>query len=321
MAKQSALQSILASGTVVAVDTADFNTLRKFGASEGTTNPSLLYAAAADPQYARLVDEAVAYGRSIAAKKERRQQAAAAVEYLAVGFGTEILDCGCKCVATEIDVRHSFDTEQTIAAALRVIALYAQRGIAADRVRIKISATWEGIQAARKLESEHGVGTLVTIVFGMTQAIAAAQAGVTMIAPYVGRIGDWHKARGSKEGEMMGVVVVSQMQAYLRKWSFKTKVMGASFRSPEQALALRGTDVLTIGPKILDQLAEMQVENAPEPVTLPDGALEEQDIGKSEDAFKWAYIHDACAVEKSAEAMRKFGEDTEMLEALLLTKF
>ena len=192
-----------------------------------------------------------------------REVAAAVSEYLSVAFGVEILKCGYSHVATEIDVRLSFDTGATIAAALRIIDLYKKRGISADRVRIKISATWEGIQAAKVLENEYGVGTLVTVVFGMAQAVAASQANVSMIAPYVGRIGDWHAAHGEPNGSTKGIEIVAQMQGYLRSSGSRTKLMGASFRSPAQVMALEGADYLTIGPSILENLETMPAPETP----------------------------------------------------------
>lgn len=178
-------------------------------------------------------------------------------------FGVEIykLTGG---ISTEADVSYSFDTAATVAAGLRIIDLYREHGVPKEAVRIKISATWEGIQASRILENEHGVSTLVTIVFGLSQAIAAAEAGATCIAPYVGRIGDWYKARGNKPGRDMGIQKTKEMQNYLRKYGFKTKVMGASFRSTDQVIALAGVDYLTISPAILRGLENREEKIQPQ---------------------------------------------------------
>jgi transaldolase len=169
-----------------------------------------------------------------------------------VQFGTEIYKITGR-VSTEVDVAHSFSTEATITAALRVISLYAAQGIPKEKVRIKISATWEGIKAASVLTKEHGISVLITIVFGMVQAITAAEAGVACIAPYVGRISDWHKTQGLIGGDK-GVERMRDMQNYLRKYGYKTQVMGASFRKTEQVKQLAGADLLTISPTVLELL-------------------------------------------------------------------
>jgi transaldolase len=178
-----------------------------------------------------------------------------------VQFGTEIYKLTGR-VSTEVDVVHSFNTEATIAAALRVISLYAEQGVPKEKVRIKISATWEGIKAASVLAREHGVSVLITIVFGMVQAITAAEAGVTCIAPYVGRISDWHKAQGTTKGDK-GVERVRDMQNYLRKYGYETQVMGASFRNTGQVKQLAGTDLLTISPAVLELLEREEGDFGP----------------------------------------------------------
>jgi transaldolase len=169
-----------------------------------------------------------------------------------VQFGTEIYKLTGR-VSIEVDVIHSFNTDATITAALRVISLYAAQGVPKEKVRIKISATWEGIKAASILTKEHGISVLITIVFGMVQAITAAEAGVARIAPYVGRISDWHTVQEITDGDK-GVERVRDMQNYLRKYGYKTQVMGASFRNTEQVKQLAGTDLLTISPVVLEQL-------------------------------------------------------------------
>jgi transaldolase len=184
-----------------------------------------------------------------------------AAEFLAVQFGTEIYKLTGR-VSTEVDVIHSFNKEATIAAALRMISLYAAQGVPKDKVRIKISATWEGIKAASFLTHEHGISVLITIVFGMVQAITAAEAGVACIAPYVGRISDWHKAQGMTGGDK-GVEIVRDMQNYLRKYGYGTEVMGASFRNTEQVKQLAGTDLLTISPVVLELLEKEKGDFGP----------------------------------------------------------
>ena len=255
----NALTGLRDAGSVVITDTADFNEIARFKPSEGTTNPSLLYQVAQLPQYRAILDETISFTKSLDGSLTTPERLDRAVEYLAVAFGTKIYDL-TGGISTEADVTHSFDTEATVEAALRILKLYEQRNVPRTAVRIKISATWEGIQAARILERTHGVSVLITIVFGMSQAIAAAEAGVTCIAPYVGRIGDYFRANPDApqiKGQDMGVSRVKDMQDYLRKYGYKTKIMAASFRNPEQAIALAGVDLLTIAPSILLKLEEM----------------------------------------------------------------
>jgi transaldolase len=236
--------------------------IAEFAPEEGTTNPSLILQAAKDPAYAGLVAKAVEYAKS--QDPAAADASARGAEYLSVLFGAEIYKITGR-VATEIDVTLSFDTNETIAAALRVIDLYSTQGIPKEAIRVKISATWEGIQAARVLESQHGISCLVTIVFGLTQAIAAAEAGVSCIAPYVGRIGDWYRVHGTSETKFvdMGVKTVQDIQNYLRKFGYSTKMMAASFRNTQQVRDLAGADLLTISPQILRQFNNEDVSVEP----------------------------------------------------------
>ncbi|KAF4629868.1 hypothetical protein G7Y89_g8277 [Cudoniella acicularis] len=315
---QNVLEKMQDAGTLIIADTADFRQIAKFKPSEGTTNPSLLYAAAQNPTYSHLITRTIQCAKSLDSSTTESHRLELAAEFLAVEFGTEIYKLTGR-VSTEVDVVHSFNTEATISAALRVIALYAERGIPKENVRIKISATWEGIKAASVLTHEHGISVLITIVFGMVQAITAAEAGVACIAPYIGRIADWHKVQGIVDGDA-GVERVRDMQNYLRKYGYATKVMGASFRNTEQAKQLAGLDLLTISPAILE-LLEREGGSDVEPCLTEETArasnIQKVSYLNDENAFRWAFNKDACAVEKSAEAMRKFAEDSEKLQALL----
>jgi transaldolase len=225
--------------------------IARFHPSEGTTNPSLLYFAAQSPSYAELVAKTIAYARALPATIPEAERLSAAVDILAVQFGTQIFKLTGR-ISTEVDVTLSFDTAATVAAALRIIDLYSRQGVPKDHVRIKISATWEGIRAAGILQRDHGISCLVTVVFGVAQAVAAAEAGADAIAPYVGRIADWGRKNGA-EGDL-GVVTVSKIQNQLRKYGFRTQVMAASFRSTAQVRALAGIDLLTAAPTILEAL-------------------------------------------------------------------
>ena len=309
--------------------------IAQFKPSEGTTNPSLLFLAAQQPEHAGVLTRTVEYIRSLDRSLTTAEKLDRGVEYLAVQFGTEIykLTGG---ISTEADVTLSFNTAATVAAALRIIDLYKENGVPKEAVRVKISATWEGIQASRVLENEHGVSTLVTVVFSLTQVIAAAEAGATCVAPYVGRIGDWYLANGDKSGRDRGIERTQEMQNYLRKYNFKTKVMGASFRTVDQIVPLAGIDYLTIVPSVLRELEKSEIEVQPQ-LTTESGKCHTiwrsgprinrveaaaADLPKisyinNESAWRWAFNSDACAVEKSAEAMRKFAEDTESLKALI----
>ncbi|CAK7236438.1 hypothetical protein SCUCBS95973_009607 [Sporothrix curviconia] len=327
----SPLKQLEATGTVVIADTADFGDIARFQPSEGTTNPTLLFLAAQLPAYAALVDKALDYARSLPATASAASRLSAAVDALAVQFGTQIYKLTGR-VSTEADVALSFDTPATVAAALRILELYAAEGVPRDRVRIKISATWEGIEAARILQRDHGVSCLVTVVFGLAQAVAAAEAGADAVAPYVGRIADWGKlnqpnqpSSDSEQQQDLGVQTVSRIQNHLRKYGYRTQVMAASFRNVQQVRQLAGVDLLTAAPAILEA-----VERETEPITAvltadaaraaSDAELPPLAFNGNEAAFRWALNGDACAVEKSADAMRRFFADTEKLKELLATK-
>ncbi|KEY64561.1 hypothetical protein S7711_03626 [Stachybotrys chartarum IBT 7711] len=313
---EHALSQLKAAGTVVIVDTADFKKIAQFEASEGTTNPSLLYAAAQNESYAELVADTISYTKSLPALVPIADRLTAAVDHLAVSFGTQIYKLTGR-VSTEVDVSLSFNTPATIASGLRIIELYAKRGVPKEHVRIKISATWEGIQAAKVLQEDHGVSCLVTIVFGLAQAAAAAEAGVDAIAPYVGRIADWGKVHGYQGDH--GVETVSAIVNYLRKYGYKTQVMAASFRNAKQVRDLAGIDLLTASPVILEAFQAEQEEIVPilNSESAQISKLDKLSCVTDEALFRWAMNMDACAVEKSAEAMRKFLDDTEKLKSLL----
>ena len=332
----NALQAITAAGTRIIADTADFGgkrpfsqravlprsdmtraDIRRFEPSEGTTNPSLILAAAKVPTYKHLFSRAKQY-LAQASPEATGFELSRAVEYLAVDFGTEIWRLTGR-VSTELDVTLSFDTQGTVDAALRIVTLYEANGVPKDGVRIKIAATWEGVQAAGVLEHQHGISVLITVVFGISQAKLAAEAGVTAIAPYVGRIGDWHKANGHTESDV-GVQRVNAMRRLFARRGYKTQIMGASFRNVEQCKALAGTDMLTIAPTLLK---ELQAEKLIEPLQdsckcLSNSNIDDDVDVSSESAFRWAYNNDACAVEKSADALRRFAADTEQLKMMLV---
>lgn len=297
--------------TVVVADTGDFQAMRQYAPQEATTNPSLILKAVGKPEYASLLDEAARCGpdESLAARCDR----------LLVRFGREILSIVPGRVSTEVDARLSFDTEGTIAKAQRLIELYEEQGTARDRVLIKIAATWEGIRAAERLERE-GIHTNLTLLFSFAQAVACADAGVTLVSPFVGRILDWYRKRDGIDfapDDDPGVQSVRRIYTYFKSFGYPTEVMGASFRSIGQVLALAGCDLLTISPDLLELLRQSaaSVERK-----LDAEAAKAQSVERvrfDEKSFRWQLNEDAMATEKLAEGIRQFAVDAIKLEKLM----
>jgi transaldolase len=239
--------------TTVVADSGDIETLAKYKPQDATTNPSLLGKAAPMPQYKPLMDEAIAYAKKVGGGKAKVTNAF--MDKLAVNFGTEILKLIPGRVSTEVDATLSFDTAGSIAKARELIALYEQAGVARERVLIKLGSTWEGIRAAEVLEKE-GIHCNLTLLFSFAQAVACAEAKVTLISPFVGRIYDWYKKSKNVQDipieEDPGVTSVQRIYEYYKHFDYKTQVMGASFRKVEQVTALAGCDLLTISPDLLE---------------------------------------------------------------------
>ncbi|MEP7116071.1 MAG: transaldolase [Acidobacteriota bacterium] len=300
--------------TVVVSDTGDIDAIRTHRPQDSTTNPSLLLKAAQQPRYRDLVDGALRDAAAAAPAGEARTEAF--MTRLAVAFGREILAIIPGRVSTEVDARHSFDTEATVAKAHDIIALYEAAGVARDRVLVKVGSTWEGIRAAERLERE-GIHCNLTLLFSFAQAVACAEAGVTLISPFVGRIYDYYrKAKGSEipVDEDPGVQSVQRIYAYFKKHGYKTQVMGASFRRIEQITQLAGCDLLTISPELLAQLeateGDLVAALTPE-MAARDG---EAKIHLDEPRYRWLHNQDAMAVEKLSEGIRKFDQDARSLE-------
>lgn len=308
--------------TTIVADTGDVDAIRQHKPTDATTNPSLLLKAAQMDQYQHLVDDAVAYGRKQASNED--EIVSFVMDKLAVNFGAEILKIVPGVVSTELDARLSFDTKACVAKAHEIIALYSAAGIAKERILIKIASTWEGIEAARVLEAE-GIHCNMTLLFSIQQAVACAEAGATLISPFVGRITDWHKKDRGVSGfdnidEDPGVQSVREIFNYYNKFGYKTVVMGASFRSKAQIVALAGCDKLTIGPKFLVELRESKDAA---PALLQADKAQQMDIPKievSEAQWRFAMNDDACATEKLAEGIRKFAIDTVKLESVIRAK-
>eukprot|EP01130_Rhizamoeba_saxonica_P000747 TRINITY_DN10672_c0_g1_i1.p1 TRINITY_DN10672_c0_g1~~TRINITY_DN10672_c0_g1_i1.p1 ORF type:complete len:342 (+),score=112.72 TRINITY_DN10672_c0_g1_i1:46-1026(+) len=307
--------------TVVVADSGDFASFIEHQPQDATTNPSLLYSAAQMDEYQELVDDAVEYGVAV---EDCEEQLVRTLDKLAVNFGVEILKIVPGRVSTEVDARLSYDTEATVEKVLQFIEMYKEAGVdSGERVLFKIASTWEGIQAAKILE-EQGIHVNMTLLFSFCQAVAAADAGATLISPFVGRILDFWKKETGKESYTTatdpGVISVTNIYNYYKKYGYDTIVMGASFRNKEEILALAGCDYLTIGPKFLVELSESTEEFE---VPLKADAAQELEIPREiydEKRFRWALGADPCGTAKLAEGIRRFAEDTVKLENLLRKK-
>ena len=309
------LESLKRHTTIVA-DTGDLEAIRKHRPQDATTNPSLLLKAAQQPAYKELVERALKASQSVAGDKAART--AAFMDHLFVDFGCEILKIVPGRVSTEVDASFSFDTQGTIAKARHFIDLYKQAGVPRERVLIKVGTTWEGIRAAEQLEKE-SIHCNMTLLFSFAQAVACAEAGVTLISPFVGRIYDWYvKDRGVKDiapEEDPGVASVDRIYNYYKKYDYKTQVMGASFRKAAQVERLCGCDLLTISPEIL---AELGAKEGELPRRLSPEAAKKTDAPKlhlDEKAYRWLHNEDAMAVDKLSDGIRKFNADARKLEA------
>lgn len=309
----------LRSMTVVVADTGDIEAIKKYQPQDATTNPSLILSASALPQYAPLIDEAIAYAK--AQSPDKAQQLVDAEDKLAVNIGLEILKIVPGRISTEVDARLSYDTQATVEKARKLIALYNAAGISNERILIKIASTWQGIRAAEILEKE-GINCNLTLLFSEAQARACAEAGVYLISPFVGRILDWYKANSDKKeyapSEDPGVISVTKIYNYYKAHGYNTVVMGASFRNVGEIVELAGCDRLTIAPTLLKALQE----NSTALVRKLDyqGELKAKPQPLSEAEFYWQHNSDPMAVEKLAEGIRKFAIDQEKLEAMLAAK-
>lgn len=301
--------------TVIVADSGDIDAIAQHKPRDATTNPSLIYHAAQKKEYESLVDDASEYAAKIGGSDEQRT--AAFMDRLFVNFGREILKHIPGRVSTEVDAALSFDTEGSIAKARRLIELYEASGVSRERVLIKVTTTWEGIRAAERLEKD-GIHCNMTLLFSFAQAVACAEAGVTLISPFVGRIYDWYKqARKVSDipaSEDPGVESVTKIYNYYKKFGYKTQVMGASFRKIEQILHLAGCDLLTISPDLLEQLrlTEGEVVRWLDPAKAAASAGEKLHLDQK--TFRWMHNQDQMAVEKLSDGIRKFYTDERKLE-------
>ena len=317
----SNLLASLKQHSVVVADTGDFASIQRYQPRDATTNPSLLLKAATMPEYgelvARVCSDAKKRGNSA------REALTAAMDGLSVAFGLEILKIVPNRVSTEVDARLSFDTAASIAKARHLIALYTGAGVSRERILIKLASTWEGIQAARELESQ-GIHCNLTLLFSFAQALACAEARVQLVSPFVGRILDWHKkATGTADyapAEDPGVLSVTRIYNYYKRFDYRTEVMGASFRNTDEITELAGCDLLTISPALLEELQKTQgtLPRKLSPETAKTAALERQLI--DEHLFRWWHNEDQMATEKLSDGIRLFAADAIKLEQFLAKK-
>ena len=300
--------------TTVVADTGDIDAMRQFRPQDATTNPSLLLKAAQLPQYRPLVDAALADADRLGLPEARRTEAF--MDRLSVNFGREILQIVPGRVSTEVDARLSFDTSGSVSKAREIVALYEKAGIDRQRLLIKLGSTWEGIQAAAQLEREQ-IHCNLTLLFSFAQAVACAEAGVTLISPFVGRIYDYYrKERGAEipSDDDPGVQSVTKIYNYYKKYGYKTQVMGASFRKVEQILNLAGCDLLTISPDLLDTLQRTDGEVSPRLTPAAARVSEGEKVMLDEKAYRFMHNQDPMAVDKLSDGIRRFYEDARKLE-------
>jgi transaldolase len=301
--------------TKVVADSGDVDSIKALNPVDATTNPSLILQAAKLPQYKHLIDDAIEKS-SVNGKADIDD----VCDQLIVNFGCEILKHVPGRISSEVDAKLSFDTQASIEKGRKLIALYEKSGISKDRVLIKLASTWQGIKAAEQLEKE-GIACNLTLLFSMAQAVACAEANVTLISPFVGRILDWYKAKEDKDfagADDPGVQSVTGIYNYYKQYDYKTVVMGASFRNTSEIIELAGCDLLTISPALLNQLQETQgvltTKLSAESVTVKS---RDTLIPLTESTFAWQHNEDAMASEKLAEGIRNFAKDQTILDELV----
>ena len=314
----------LSSMTIVVADTGDIESIKKFKPRDATTNPSLILAAARNPNYLKLIDTALENSKKLFPKEsDQKKFIKEAIDQVSVLFGKEILEIIPGRVSTEVDARLSFDTDATVSKAIKLIKQYKSYGIDKNRILIKIASTWEGIKAAEILERK-GIKCNLTLLFNFCQAVACANAKVTLISPFVGRILDWHKAKTGKisfpGSEDPGVISVTKIFNYFKEKGFATEVMGASFRNIEEIKELAGCDLLTISPKLLEILNNQneklnkKLDKKFISENSPDYKFEERD-------FRLNMLEDQMASEKLSEGITGFSMAIEELENLLVNRY
>jgi len=316
------LLSQLKQFSVIVADTGDFDGIRKYQPRDTTTNPSLLLKAAQMPEYAALVQKSLADAKQESTSAS--QSLGAGLDKLAVAFGLEILKIVPGRVSTEVDARLSFDRDGSVAKARSLISRYEQAGVSRERILIKVASTWEGICAAGQLARE-GIHCNLTLLFSFAQAVACAEAGVQLVSPFVGRILDWHKKSTGRDSyppdQDPGVVSVTRIYNYYKKYGHRTEVMGASFRNVGEIIELAGCDLLTISPSLLEEMQKTSGALARKlaPDTAPANCREAR-LTLEEKTFRWMLNEDQMATEKLSEGIRLFAADTIKLEKFIAPK-
>lgn len=308
--------------TTIVADTGDIDSIKKYSPTDATTNPSLILAATEKPEYQHLIEEAVIYSKTHA--RSTSEQASLLMDKLFINFGLEILKLIPGRVSTEVNARLSFNVDASIEKARFLVALYESNGIPRERILIKLASTWEGIKAAAQLEKE-GIHCNMTLLFSLAQAIGCAEAKATLISPFVGRILDWYKKNTGKSAyppaEDPGVISVTEIYDYFKKFDYRTQIMGASFRNTDEIIELAGCDLLTISPTLLEELtnSEGTVTRKLDPVKAK--GLPISKIKLDESGFRWMLNENPMATDKLAEGIRKFAEDAVKLEKTILTNY
>jgi transaldolase len=303
--------------TTVVADTGDFASMEEYQPQDATTNPSLILQAAGKAEYKHLVEQAVEEHNGSDLSGDALVESI--IDRILILFGIEILKIVPGRVSTEVDARMSFDTEATVAKARQLIDFYEKEGVSRDRILIKIASTWEGIRAAEELEKE-GIHCNLTLLFAFAQAVACAEAGVQLISPFVGRIYDWFKKSTGEDYQGAndpGVLSVSEIYNYYKKFGYKTEVMGASFRNTGQITELAGCDLLTISPGLLEELQNTEGELECKLTEESASAIDTKKLNLDEKTFRFMFNEDAMATEKTAEGIRNFSADIVKLENLI----
>lgn len=306
---KSALEQLKAFSTVVA-DTGDLESIKIFRPRDATTNPSLILKAAQQEQYREILEKTIS--------DNKNRPLSVILNSVIVNFGSEILKLIDGRVSSEVDARYSFDTAKTVECAQNIIELYQKNGISRERILIKIAATWEGISAAEILENS-GIHCNLTLIFSLVQAAVCAEKNVTLISPFVGRILDWYKKNNPQIDYSMqdpGVESVTEIFEYYKSHGFSTEIMGASFRSIDEVLLLAGCDLLTISPKLLEELSQSD-RNVDRKLTIPESKPQNMTLFGNESHFRFTLNENAMATEKLSEGIRTFAQDTRKLEEII----
>ena len=319
MSSRSRLEQLNSFGTVVAIDSCDFDAISKHNVQECTTNPSLVLSAINEPKNKELLDKAVQYGRMMGGFQQEKIEIA--LDALFVEVGCKILEHVPGRISTEVDARLSFDKKQTIKRALRIIKLYEEHGIQKERILIKIASTWEGIQAAQELEKVYGIHCNLTLLFSMVQAVTCGEAGVTLVSPFLGRITDFYEETENtfSEGIDPGIQLVKEIYFYFKATGYKTSVLGTCFRRDDQIMAVAGIDNITLPPDQLEiwESTYDRIERQLNATSLINLGHERHSYISDEAKFRFNMLKDEMATQKLAEGLRKFCLDNDAIQEIV----